>query len=112
MKVLKNYLYNAGYQILALIVPLIISFGSPYLIALARQPGPSDRQLSFTAGLHAGPVNIESDGRAESVQVDFTPLGAYRFFGGAIGRSWRCTGPRRTAAARANRRRTLLAAPL
>ena len=71
-------------QTAPLIVPLIISFGSPYLIALARQPGPSDRQLSFTAGLHAGPVNIESDGRAESVQVDFTPLGAYRFFGGAI----------------------------
>ena len=27
---------------------------------------------------------IESDGGAECVQVDFTPLGAYRFFGGAV----------------------------
>ncbi|MHC2466577.1 AraC family transcriptional regulator [Bradyrhizobium embrapense] len=71
-------------QTAPLIVPFIVSFGSPYLIALARQPGPSDLQLSFTAGLHAGPVNIESDGRAESVQMDFTPLGAYHFFGGAI----------------------------
>ena len=30
------------------------------------------------------PVYIESDGGAECVQVDFTPLGAYRFFGGAV----------------------------
>ncbi|KIU50814.1 AraC family transcriptional regulator [Bradyrhizobium sp. UASWS1016] len=71
-------------QTAPLIVPFIVSFGSPYLIALARRPEASDRQLSFAAGLHTGPVYIESDGRAESVQVDFTPLGAYRFFGGTI----------------------------
>ncbi|MFB9266075.1 helix-turn-helix domain-containing protein [Bradyrhizobium erythrophlei] len=67
-----------------LIVPLIISFGSPFLIALGREPDARDRQLSFAAGLHAGPVYIESDGRAECVQLDFTPLGAYGFFGGAV----------------------------
>ncbi|WP_407167692.1 helix-turn-helix domain-containing protein [Bradyrhizobium sp. ORS 111] len=71
-------------QTAPLIVPLIISFGTPFLIGLAREPDASDRQLSFAAGLHAGPVYIESDGRAECVQVDFTPLGAYRFFGGAV----------------------------
>lgn len=65
-------------------LPLIISLGSPFLIALGRDPAPSDRQSSFAAGLHAGPVHIESDGAAECVQVDFTPLGAYRFFGGAV----------------------------
>ena len=65
-------------------LPLIISLGSPFLIALGRDPTPADRQPSFAAGLHAGPVHIESDGGAECVQVDFTPLGAYRFFGGAV----------------------------
>lgn len=65
-------------------LPLIISLGSPFLIALGREPTPGDRQPSFAAGLHAGPVFIESDGGAECVQVDFTPLGAYRFFGGAV----------------------------
>lgn len=66
-------------------LPLIISLGSPFLIALGREPTAADRQPSFAAGLYAGPVHIESDGRAECIQVDFTPLGAYRFFGGAVG---------------------------
>jgi len=68
----------------SLVVPVIISLGSPFLIALGREPDATDRQPSFAAGLHAGPVCIESDGGAECVQVDFTPLGAYRFFGGAV----------------------------
>jgi AraC-like DNA-binding protein len=67
-----------------LVVPLIISFGTPFLIALGREPAAADRQPSFAAGLHAGPVFIESDGGAECMQVDFTPLGAYRFFGGTV----------------------------
>lgn len=67
-----------------LVVPLIISIGTPFLIAFGREPGAADRQPSFAAGLHVGPVYIESDGGAECVQVDFTPLGAYRFFGGGV----------------------------
>src|SRR5215207_7017944 len=65
-------------------VPLIISLGTPFLIALGREPELADRQPSFAAGLSVGPVHIWSDGGAECVQVDFTPLGAYRFFGGAL----------------------------
>jgi AraC-like DNA-binding protein len=68
----------------SLVVPLIISFGTPFLIALGREPDAADRQPSFAAGLYAGPVLIKSDGGAECVQVDFTPLGAYRFFGGTV----------------------------
>lgn len=68
----------------SLVVPLIISFGTPFLIALGRAPDAADRQPSFAAGLYSGPVFIESDGGAECVQIDFTPLGAYRFFGGAV----------------------------
>ncbi|MES2195484.1 MAG: helix-turn-helix domain-containing protein [Pseudomonadota bacterium] len=71
-----------------LTVPLIISFGTPFTIALGREPDAADRQDnsygSFAAGLYAGAVYIESDGGAECVQVDFTPLGAFRFFGGAV----------------------------
>ena len=67
-----------------LAVPLIISFGTPFTIALGREPDAADRQRSFAAGLYAGAVYIESDGGAECVQVDFTPLGAFRFFGGAV----------------------------
>lgn len=67
-----------------LTVPLIISFGTPFTIALGREPDAADRQRSFAAGLYAGAVYIGSDGGAECVQVDFTPQGAYRFFGGAV----------------------------
>ncbi|WP_308284876.1 hypothetical protein [Bradyrhizobium ivorense] len=56
-------------QTAPLIVPLIISFGTPFLIALGREPEASDRQLSFAAGLYPGPVYIESDGGAACVQV-------------------------------------------
>lgn len=65
-------------------VPLIISLGTPFLIAHNRDPGATDRQPSFVGGLYVGPVHMESNGSAETVQVDFTPLGAYRFFGGAV----------------------------
>lgn len=68
-----------------LALPLIVSLGSPFRIALGRDPGDADRQPSFAAGLFPGPVQIESDGGAEAIQVDFTPLGAYRFYGGAVG---------------------------
>ena len=71
-------------EVASLVVPLIISLGTPFRIALGREPVAADRQRSFAAGLYAGAVHIESDGAAECVQVDFTPLGAYRFFGGAV----------------------------
>ncbi len=67
-----------------LALPLLLNLGTPFRIALGRRPGDRDVQPSFTAGLFPGPVMIESDGRAECVQIDFTPLGAYRFYGGAV----------------------------
>lgn len=65
-------------------LPLLINLGNPFRIALGREPGLSDARPSFAAGLFPGPVQIESDGRAMCIQIDFTPLGAYRFFGGAM----------------------------
>lgn len=64
--------------------PLLLNLGTPFRIALGRCPEDVDAQPSFTAGLYPGPVMIESDGGAECVQIDFTPLGAYRFYGGAV----------------------------
>ena len=61
-------------------VPLIVSFGDPFAIALGRAPGSNDRYGSFAAGLFAGPVTIDSFGASNCIQINFTPLGAWRFF--------------------------------
>ncbi len=65
----------------SLIVPVILSFGEPFEIALNREPRPDERLGSFTAGLTGGPVRVRSHGAAHCLQIDLTPLGAYRFFG-------------------------------
>ena len=61
-------------------IPLVISFGEPFAIGLGRTPGSNDRYGSFAAGLFAGPVTIDSFGASSCVQINFTPLGARRFF--------------------------------
>ena len=76
---LRNFRHAAP-----LALPLLINLGSPFRIALGRGPDRADSQPSFAAGLFPGPVQIESDGRAVCIQIDFTPLGAYRFYGGAV----------------------------
>jgi AraC-like DNA-binding protein len=65
----------------SLVVPLVVNFGEPFRIGLGRAPTEDDRHGSFAAGLFAGPVQIESFGAALCLQIDFTPLGARRFFG-------------------------------
>ena len=65
----------------SLTIPLVISFGEPFSIGLGRLPGGNDRFGSFTAGLFAGPVTIDSFGASNCLQINFTPLGARRFFG-------------------------------
>lgn len=60
-------------------VPLIINFGAPFTLSDAHD---ADRPYaSFTAGVYAGPVIVGSNGRAHCLQVNFSPLGALRFFG-------------------------------
>jgi AraC-like DNA-binding protein len=68
-------------EMATMVVPLIISFAEPFEIAFGRAPSSADRVWSFTSGLYPGFVLINSYGAAECVQIDFTPLGAYRFFG-------------------------------
>lgn len=61
------------------VVPLIISFGAP--ITVTRPGAPPRRLTSFAGGLSDGPALTEHDGRQHGVQVNLTPLGAYRLFG-------------------------------
>jgi AraC-like DNA-binding protein len=68
-------------EMASLVVPLVISFGAPFAIALGRKPRRGDDYGSFTSGLYAGHVLIDSTGESACVQVNFTPLGAWRFFG-------------------------------
>jgi AraC-like DNA-binding protein len=64
-------------------VPLVMCFGAPFEI---RGPGsaaaqPARSLACFVAGLHDGPVTVASSGHSWGVQVDLTPLGAYRVLG-------------------------------
>ena len=63
----------------SLVVPLVISFGEPFSIALGRAPRDDDRIATFTAGLSNSHVVIDSFGAAHCLQVNFTPQGAWRF---------------------------------
>lgn len=62
-------------------IPLIINFGTAFEIGLGRRPTASDRIGSFAAGLFAGPIVMNSDGLAQCIQVNFTPIGGRLFFG-------------------------------
>jgi AraC-like DNA-binding protein len=68
----------------SLVVPIIIGFAAPFEIALGREPAKGEAWQSFAAGLTAGPALIRAPGSAACVQIDFTPLGARAFFGGAV----------------------------
>lgn len=61
-------------------VPLVLGFGAPFWIGLGQPARDNERFVSFTAGLFTGPAVIDSPGGTECVQVNFTPLGARRFF--------------------------------
>jgi AraC-like DNA-binding protein len=61
-------------------IPLVVSFGEPFAIGLGQAPESGDRYGSFTAGLFAGPVTIDSFGASNCLQINFTPSGARRFF--------------------------------
>lgn len=65
----------------SLVVPMIISFGDPFAIALGRAPQADECFGTFAAGLFAGPAVIDSFGASACIQVNFTPQGARRFFG-------------------------------
>jgi AraC-like DNA-binding protein len=59
-------------------IPLIINFGESFIL---RENGTEARHGSFAAGVYDGPVIVGSRGNAYCLQVNFSPLGALRFFG-------------------------------
>jgi AraC-like DNA-binding protein len=66
-------------EVATTIVPLIINLGAPFRVRLARAAG--EAHGSFVAGLYDGYADVAALGPAHCLQVDFTPLGARRFFG-------------------------------
>jgi AraC-like DNA-binding protein len=63
-------------------VVLILSFGDPIDVVTEKGSTPRRRRLrSFVAGLHDAPVVTRYEGTQHGVQIDLTPLGAYRLFG-------------------------------
>lgn len=92
-------------------VVLIVSFGDPIAVRLNTEPTAS-HVTSFVAGLHDGWVVTEFAGPQAGVQIDLTPLGAYRLLGvpsseiandvvdlGSFGPPWLAELPERLAAA-------------
>jgi AraC-like DNA-binding protein len=78
-----GYLEHGGWsidnrEVASPIVPLIINLGDPFRIRMGAS-GAADRR-SFVAGLYDGYADVASTGRAHCMQVDLTPLGAWRFF--------------------------------
>lgn len=61
-------------------VVLIVSFGEPIAVQLDTERTAS-RVTSFVAGLHDGWVVTEYTGPQAGVQIDLSPLGAYRLLG-------------------------------
>jgi AraC-like DNA-binding protein len=79
----SGYLEHSGWsidnrEVAVPIVPLIINFGAPFRIRMGARESVDRR--GFVAGLYDGYADVASTGRAHSMQVDFTPLGAHRFF--------------------------------
>ena len=61
---------------------LILNFGAPYRVRDPRQPTRVDApRLGFVSGLYETYVLVESQGLAQCIQVNFTPLGMRRFLG-------------------------------
>ena len=60
-------------------IPLIINFGEPFILRDGRAS--EARHLSFSAGVYTAPVIVGSPGSAHCLQVNFSPIGALRFFG-------------------------------
>lgn len=60
-------------------IPLIINFDEPFTLRDGRAA--ETRYRSFTAGVYSAPVIVGSGGSAFCLQVNFSPLGALRFFG-------------------------------
>ncbi len=76
----RNPQTNRQVETASLTIPLILSFGDPFEIALGQHPTAENERPTFLAGLSSSPVFIQSNGRAKCLQINFTPIGARHFF--------------------------------
>ncbi|MGH2561759.1 MAG: helix-turn-helix domain-containing protein [Thermomicrobiales bacterium] len=74
-----------GWELPSVEIPCIINFGPAYRLRNATNPDTWATHNSFVAGLHDVAAYHEAAGLAHCLQVNFTPIGAYRFFGVAMG---------------------------
>lgn len=64
------------------VIPLILVFGPGFTLHdLDGRARPRSLRRSFVAGLHEVPVLVGSEGQAVCMQVDLTPVGAWRLLG-------------------------------
>lgn len=62
--------------------PLILTFGAPYQLSTADNPDlPAVKRPAFVAGLHHRYTMSQATGPNWSIQIDLTPVGAYRILG-------------------------------
>jgi AraC-like DNA-binding protein len=62
-------------------VVVVLSFGPELRLLDSRDEGPARPQTSFVAGLTEASIVTEMDGVSDGMQVNLTPLGAYRLLG-------------------------------
>ena len=68
-------------QVSTTVIPVIVNLGPAFRVDSAGQSGGAVDFGSFVAGLDGGHAAVAATGASHCMQVDFTPLGAYRFFG-------------------------------
>jgi AraC-like DNA-binding protein len=61
-------------------VAFILNLGPKFRMVDPRDGSAIADRATFVAGLHDAPAVVDSNGAAYCLQVDFTPVGAYRFF--------------------------------
>jgi AraC-like DNA-binding protein len=67
-------------EVASVVVPLIVSFGSPFALLGAGETAPEMRG-SFVAGLYDRWVDIAMPRESRAMQINLTPLAARRVFG-------------------------------
>ena len=77
--------FTARREVATAMSPLILNLGSPYLVANPGQTiANANAYSSFAAGLSDVSAVVQSMGPALALQVNFTPAGAYAFYGCAM----------------------------
>lgn len=68
-------------QVARTAIPVIINLGPAFRIRMGDEGIWRTDRDSFVAGFDSGFAEVQATGASECMQVDFSPLGAYRFFG-------------------------------